>query len=286
MVGPFTFSEVIIYTVFAALDLAGLWLLWRLALSPAARAKGVPSRLAEWPIGWIGFGVLVGGAVLAGAAGEVGAFEFFRPDRMFGHTGPNGTIVEGSSPELRENLVEMAATLAVVVWCLGYRKLAEAGKGFAPMIRLQTALAGGAATFLIMMTTDLAVGCFWRAAMQSAGAQPEAQDVVIAFKAIKSPEARVLFLLVAVVGAPVAEELVFRGGLYHFARTRLPRWQALLVPACLWAAMHGSLTVYVPIVVSGVILSLAYERTGNLAVPMVAHGLSNLIMLSLVWFSG
>jgi membrane protease YdiL (CAAX protease family) len=38
--------------------------------------------------------------------------------------------------------------------------------------------------------------------------------------------------------------------------------------------------------VIGVILSLAYERTGNLAVPMVAHGLKNLMALASIWYFG
>ncbi len=268
MFGQLTFSDLAPDAVDMALELAGLWLLWRLVLSPAARAKGAPSRLAEWPIGWIGFGVFVGGAILVGVI-VIFVLGWFLPRSDEG-----------------EYLVLLASYLAMVAWCLGFRELVREGRGFAPTIRPQTALVGGAATFLIAFATIQAVFTVWTAVMQLVGLQPEAQDVVEIFKAIQSPVARVLFVLFASVGAPVVEELVFRGGLYPFALARLPRWGALLVSACLFAAAHGSLTTYAPLVAAGVILSLAYERTGNLAVPIVAHCLINLHAVAWDWFFG
>jgi hypothetical protein len=270
MAGQFTFSEVVAGAVETALELVGLWLLWRLALSPAARAKGWPERLADWPVGWLGFSVLVGGAVFAGAAATIAVLVLSHPSTEAGQ------FLEA----------EIASELAAIAWCLGVRKLTVVGKSFAPTIRAKAALAGGAATFLIMFATGHAVENVWRIVLESAGAQPEGQDMTLFYAANKSPSELVLYGLLVVVGAPVLEELVFRGGLYAFARARLPQWEALLVPACLFAVAHGNVLAYLPLVVHGVILSLAYKRTGNLAVPMVAHGLNNLHFLVAVWFLG
>ena len=48
-----------------------------------------------------------------------------------------------------------------------------------------------------------------------------------------------------------------------------------MLPSAVWASLHG-LTAFAPLLALGVVLSLAYERTGNLAVPMLAHALFNL----------
>jgi membrane protease YdiL (CAAX protease family) len=274
MDGQFDFSDWASDGVETALGLAGLWLLWRLALSPAARARVGQGRLRDWPAPWLDFGLLIWGAFLAASVAATLAARAVGAAPTEGDDG------------WRLVAVQAAAQLALIAWCLGFRKMAVAGKGFAPTIRPKTALAGGAATFLIAVTVVGLVSLVWSIALQLAGVQPEAQDTVEFFAKLNSPTVRVLFVLFAAVGAPVAEELVFRGGLFHFCRLRLPRWAALLLPACLFAALHASLTAYAPLAALGVILSLAYERTGNLAVPMVAHSLFNLHTLAVVYFVG
>ncbi len=253
-----------------ALELAGIWMLWRYVLCPAARAKWSPPQIAAWPVGWIALIVLVVGALVAGVVGAVAALFLCRP------RSDNGELL----------VVMIGFDLATIAWCQFVRKRVREGRGLAPTIRLRTALAGGAATFLIMCAIGHAVYLVWTSAMQLAGLQPESQDLTLMAEKIASPVERVQFALDVAVMTPVIEELVFRGALYPFARARLPRWGALLLPACLWAASHGSLTAFVPIMVFGVIMSLAYERTGNLAVPMVAHGLHNLLWLAGVWYFG
>jgi len=274
MDGQFTFPAWASDDFETALGLAGIWLVWRLALSPAARARRDQERLPEWPIRWLDFGLLIWGAFLAA---NVCATLVARAV---------GAPPAGGDDGWRLMVIQAAAQLAMIAWCLGFRKMAPSGRGFAPAIRPKAALAGGAATFLIAVALVGAVGLVWPIMLQSVGLPPEAQDTVEYFAAIKSPLVRVLFVLFATVGAPVAEELVFRGGLFHFCRSRLPRWAALWLPACLFAALHGSLTAYAPLAVLGVLLSLAYERTGNLAVPMVAHSLFNLHTLAIVFIFG
>jgi len=93
----------------------------------------------------------------------------------------------------------------------------------------------------------------------------------------------VVLVGLAVIVAPVSEELIFRAGLFRYARFRLPRWAALLLPACLFAALHTNLATFAPLVVLGVLLSLAYERTGNIVAPMIAHSLFNLNTVLLIF---
>ena len=65
-------------------------------------------------------------------------------------------------------------------------------------------------------------------------------------------------------------------------RTRLPRWAALVIPSCLFGALHGNLASFAPLVALGIIFSLAYERTGRIATTMIAHGLFNLNTIALI----
>jgi membrane protease YdiL (CAAX protease family) len=57
------------------------------------------------------------------------------------------------------------------------------------------------------------------------------------------------------------------------------------VPAVLFGAVHGNLASFAPLAVLGLVFSLAYERTGDIRVSMVAHGLFNLCTALLI-FSG
>ncbi len=133
----------------------------------------------------------------------------------------------------------------------------------------------GLATFLAVLPLVGGVAFCWVILLETVGLPAELQDVVEKFMSLKEPASLALLGGVAVVLAPVAEELLFRGLLFRYARGRLPRWGALLLPAAVWAALHG-LTAFGPLLALGVVLELAYERTGNLAVPMCAHALFNL----------
>jgi membrane protease YdiL (CAAX protease family) len=40
--------------------------------------------------------------------------------------------------------------------------------------------------------------------------------------------------------------------------------------------MHGNLVAFGPLFALGLVFAIAYERTGRIAVPIIAHGLFNL----------
>lgn len=81
--------------------------------------------------------------------------------------------------------------------------------------------------------------------------------------------------VVAVLFAPVVEELVFRGILYpSVKRNGNPRF-ALWGVSLFFALTHSNLTVIVPLTVLAVILTFLYETTRNLLAPIIAHSLFN-----------
>lgn len=98
-----------------------------------------------------------------------------------------------------------------------------------------------------------------------------------------APWVVVAFALCAVVGAPVFEELCFRGLVFAaLARTSARRGWAAVPVATLGSALLFALVhlepVRIPVLFTiGLVLSLLRARTGRLGASIVAHSLNNLI---------
>jgi membrane protease YdiL (CAAX protease family) len=77
------------------------------------------------------------------------------------------------------------------------------------------------------------------------------------------------------IGAPVAEEILFRGVV--FAAIRDAGWPrlALMGSALLFGAVHFNLGALVPLTGFGMLLALVYDRTGSLLAPIAAHMVFN-----------
>lgn len=101
---------------------------------------------------------------------------------------------------------------------------------------------------------------------------------------VRGPNA-VLAATVIGIGAPLSEELLFRGFLLSaLARTRLGFWGAALVTTALWTSLHIGYTAVGILEVSiiGLFFSWLLWRTGSLRVAIFCHALYNsLIVLSL-----
>ena len=86
---------------------------------------------------------------------------------------------------------------------------------------------------------------------------------------------RIIFSFAAIVLAPIAEEIMFRGVLYATVKEMgFPRL-ALFGSALLFAAIHGSKMTLVPLTFFAIIQALLYERTGRLLAPIVTHATFN-----------
>jgi membrane protease YdiL (CAAX protease family) len=88
------------------------------------------------------------------------------------------------------------------------------------------------------------------------------------------------------VGAPLSEELLFRGFLQSaLAKSRLGFWGAALVSTLLWAAMHAgySLVGLAEVFFIGLLLSWLLWRTGSLRVPIFCHAVYNSLIVLVMW---
>ena len=82
------------------------------------------------------------------------------------------------------------------------------------------------------------------------------------------------------VGAPVVEEIIFRGLLFGALIGKWGFWPAALGSSLVFASVHGyELEGTISVLTTGTFLCWLYARTGRLWAPMLAHGLLNAIVI-------
>ncbi len=119
-------------------------------------------------------------------------------------------------------------------------------------------------------------------AMMSVNVEPRAQEVVKTLEQTIHWGQQLYFAFVALVMAPVIEELIFRGILYPAIRQRGCPRAALWISALLFAFTHANVMTFIPLTFLALVLTWLYERTGNILAPIVAHGTFNGINFFLV----
>ncbi len=262
--------------------LAGLYLLWRVVLGPRGLRS---SALAPWPVSLEGFVI----AILL-----VTASAWFLP-QVTAHLsnavlGPAASetawwmVVQGGSFQLG---LLGGALLVGLYFRYEQRRapdLADVLPTDSTLIAQPSRhpLLAGAATFLISIPLITGLAFIWKALLERFGFPTDEQEMIDLFRDADNPTVLVCMVVLAAVVAPVTEELIFRAGLFRYLRTRIPRWFALTIPALIFALLHSNLAASVPLFALGLFFALAYERTGRIAVPMIAHALFNLHTIVMV----
>ena len=105
--------------------------------------------------------------------------------------------------------------------------------------------------------------------------EPQEQLPVHVLRVSMSWAGRISLGAAAILLAPVAEEILFRGILYPAVKQagfpRLALWGTTL----LFAAVHMNMATFAPLMVLALVLTALYERTNNLLAPITAHALFN-----------
>jgi membrane protease YdiL (CAAX protease family) len=90
-----------------------------------------------------------------------------------------------------------------------------------------------------------------------------------------------LVLLVMAVGAPISEELMFRGFLFSaLAKSRLRFVGTAIITAALWSIIHYGYSLYGLVEIFGIGLYFAWllVRTGSVWVTIICHGIYNAVV--------
>jgi membrane protease YdiL (CAAX protease family) len=113
------------------------------------------------------------------------------------------------------------------------------------------------------------------------------QSVVDFLVRTESSADRLTVALAAVLFAPLAEEVIFRGYLHGVLRRYVGVVPSALLISTLFAAVHVNALHFPALLLLGLALTFAYESEGSLAVPIVMHALFNGIsVLGLLWSAG
>ncbi|EMA12966.1 CPBP family intramembrane glutamic endopeptidase [Haloarcula marismortui] len=117
----------------------------------------------------------------------------------------------------------------------------------------------------------------------------QAQNTVVTMGQ-QNPELFLVMIPITVLFVGPGEELVFRGvvqGLFYRAYGAVP---AIVIASGLFGIAHyaalagsGKLTYIVVTILLGLILGGLYERTNNILVPIVVHGIYNAILFAGQW---
>ncbi len=104
-----------------------------------------------------------------------------------------------------------------------------------------------------------------------------------------SPLAVGFLILLAVVIAPISEELFFRGVLFRTVRDRHGFWAAALASGVPFGLVHyvqapaiDALVLQATMVFTGIGLAWIYERRGSIVAPMAAHVAFNVVGLIVI----
>jgi membrane protease YdiL (CAAX protease family) len=172
--------------------------------------------------------------------------------------------------------------IAIVVGALKRQGL-EWGRAFGiDRNRLAADVRRGVVLYLAMMPLLFFYTLWYQWALRAWGYTALPQDVIILFVSEESIWGRVYTFVLAAMIAPLFEEMVFRGiALPVLARQRGAIW-AVVVLAAAFALIHFHVPSLVPLFIVAVTLSVGYIYSGSLVVPIVTHGLFNLVNLTVL----
>ena len=184
-------------------------------------------------------------------------------------TSTGGKVTAGSAAALAVGSLILYGWQVTAAWLFSLRtagrKLALWGFRRPTKAIFWTIPLGLAAVYVVGIAHDLVM-------------HPEQQQIVRAFP--HSGIGVALFVLVAVIMAPLFEEIVFRGFLFRgLANSWGWAWGALASSAVFGLA-HLQLDVFLPLAALGFALAWAYKQTGSLWTCIAMHGLFNLIAVA------
>ncbi len=193
--------------------------------------------------------------------------------------------IAGQAPEASSGEQMVVAEAAVLLFLIGFLRAQRVrwSDAFGLANQRRRALVAGIALAFVFL--PLGEGLQWASAQAMAQLhwQPQEQQAVHALRMTNAWSNRLLLAALAIVLAPVAEEIVFRGVMYPAIKQagfpRLALWGVSLLFAC----VHFNLVTFIPLLVLALVLTALYERMDNLLAPIAAHALFNALNFGMLY---
>lgn len=256
---------------------------------PDLRADGTPigadvavgSDVASLPDGrpkvtWR-FLPLLGVVLLGFLLGSLAAAPFYA---IFGDTSDRGA--SGFSELVQGIVVDLVLVATLVVWLRRWHPGWQRALRLVPGSRVGREVAIGAGLGIVVRIVAGIVAFLLVLLFQTFTAEEVAlpEQVTTGLQGAQL----VVFVLFAVVVAPISEEFLFRGLVYRSIRDRHGPMAGMLISAALFGSIHlvpGSwidqLVLQLTMAVTGFGLAWIYERRTTLLAPIAGHAAFNLI---------
>jgi membrane protease YdiL (CAAX protease family) len=118
--------------------------------------------------------------------------------------------------------------------------------------------------------------------MEKIGWTPNDEEAVTLVTGASSHAMAIYLGFFAVVLAPVAEEFIFRGVLFPFIKQLGFPKTAWIGVSLLFALVHVTPSIFIPLFVLALALTWLYEKTDTLLAPIFAHALFNAVGLVVI----
>lgn len=138
----------------------------------------------------------------------------------------------------------------------------------------------GVVAYLIAMPIIFLSGYLYQVVLIRLGYEPAQQPIMNFLAGDISLFARIYGIVLAVIVAPVAEEILFRGLLLPVISRRLGVFPGIVLVGFVFAALHLFIPAIVPLFFVSLACSFAYIYTGSLSTPIAFHSLFNTVNLA------
>lgn len=248
-----------------ALFIAGM-AYWIRAVATGRTAQwfGGPGRLVRWPMSRWDFAFATFITVGLSYLGPIAAIKLAGIEAEAVGTTNAGRLVSG-----------YAFHFSVIAGCL-LAWLRPFGRPPEASTPLAQTLGTSVATFVLLFPPLLLLLNGWDWLLKACGIAAPLQDLIEVFRNTRDPGVLAALIVLAVVVAPVSEELFFRAGIFRFFAMRLPAKWAAVVSSAVFVLPHANLLSSLPLFLLGLALCFVYRRTGRLLAAIALHALFNL----------
>ena len=158
-------------------------------------------------------------------------------------------------------------------------------------ISWKQALYQGAFLFLISYPSIVLVAIIWEnflSWMIQFGLIDSAphQEVLGVLIGLEDSLEKILFIILAVIFAPILEELLFRGALFRFLVNQWGFWIAALSSSFCFAIIHFSWFAFVSLWWVGILLTWTYWKSGSIKTAIIFHAFFNANTCIVALFGG
>jgi membrane protease YdiL (CAAX protease family) len=254
----------------------------RVAVSVEDHASA-PGALLSWK--WVTLALVAAGAIVAlGALAGIGATTAFD---VWSRLDEPRAFAAGETEALLTARVAVSlfafqiVTVVLVVAVNAF--FARSGTSF-----LRFGMPEGGVKTLVLATLGLIALAFLYGGFVFAFDRDAFSHDILPFADLMKARTWWLVLIAAGIGAPIAEECLFRGLIYGaLRRTYLGIGGAAAATAIMWAFLHANYSMYgiAAITLIGIYLALVREKTRSLLTPIVCHGAYNSLIVLILAFA-